>query len=193
MDLTNEVKEILGQPKSERLEYKAVLPPSRNVAQILSSFANTEGGFLILGITDDAKISGLSEDFLANTITQKALDLLSHQPDVAYQYVSYDNKKLYAIKVKKSDAIVSVEGRAYTRTGGKTSLLEPQSVIFKTGGFDRISETNEDLEKSKDRATFSKIKFIEHYQSILRIVDDLGNILYPESTNSPTENQEGKI
>lgn len=193
MDLTKEIKEIVGQPESQSLEYKAVLPPSRNVAQILSSFANTEGGFLILGITEDAKIRGLSEDFHANAITHKALDLLSPQPEVAYQYVSYDNKNLYAIKVKRSNAIVSVEGRVYTRIGAKTKLLEPQSIIFKNGGFDRISETNKDLENSKDTATYSKIKFVEHYQSILRIVDDLGDILYPESTNTPTKSQEGKI
>lgn len=193
MDLTKEVIELVGQPESQSLEYKAVLPPSRNVAQILSSFANTEGGFLILGITDNSKISGLSEDFHANAITHKALDLLSPQPKVAYQYVTYNNKKLYAIKVEKSDAIVSVEGRVYSRVGDRTRLLEPQSVIFKTGGFDRISKTNKTLEKSKDKATYSKIKFVEHYQSILKIVDDLGSILYPQSTNSPTKNQEGKI
>lgn len=193
MDLTKEIKNIVGQPENQSLEYKAVLPPSRNVAQILSSFANTEGGFLILGVTDDSKITGLSEDFHANAITHKALDLLTPQPKVTYQYVNYDNKKLYVIKVDKSDTIVSVEGKVYSRVGARTSLSEPQSIVFKIGGFDRISKTNKDLEKSKDKATYSKIKFVEHYQSILKIVDDLGNILYPENTNSPTNNQEGKI
>lgn len=193
MDLTKEVKEIVGQPESQSLEYKAVLPPSRNVAQILSSFANTDGGFLILGITDDSKITGLSEDFHANAITHKALDLLSPQPKVAYQYVSYDNKKLYAIKVEKSDVIVSVEGKVYSRVGAKTGLLDPQSVVFKAGGFQRISETNKNLELTKVKATYSKIKFIEHYQSILKIIDDLGKILYPKRTNEPTTNQEGKV
>ncbi|MEM6813082.1 MAG: ATP-binding protein [Bacteroidota bacterium] len=193
MDLTKEIEEIVGQPESQFLEYKAVLPPSRNVAQILSSFANTEGGFLILGITDDSKISGLSEDFHANAITHKALDLLSPKPKVAYQYVNYDNKKLYAIKVEKSNLIVSVEGKVYSRVGSRTTLVDQKTVVFKTDGYERISKTNNSLEQSKQNATFSKINFIQHYQSILKIIDDLGSILYPEDIFKPTKNQEGKI
>ena len=92
MDWIEEIKKIVGQPESQTLEYKAVLPPSRNVAQILCSFANTEGGFLILGVTDDSKINGLSEDFHANTITHKALDLLTPKPNIEYQYVQCQNR-----------------------------------------------------------------------------------------------------
>ncbi|AOW21226.1 AlbA family DNA-binding domain-containing protein [Urechidicola croceus] len=193
MDLIEEIQNIVGKPESQTLEYKAVLPPSRNVAQIISSFANTEGGFLILGVTDDSKITGLSEDFHANSITHKALDLLTPQPKVNYQYVNYDDKKLYVIKVDKSDAVVSVEGKIYIRERDRTKLSDPVSVTFNVGGYGRITNINNDLEQSKKIATYSKIKFIEHYQSILKIVDDLRNILYPESPENPTKNQEGKI
>lgn len=193
MDLLKEIQNIVGQPENQSLEYKAVLPPSRNVAQIISSFANTEGGFLILGVTDDLKITGLSEDFHANSITHKALDLLTPQPKVNYQYVNFEDKKLYVIKVDKSDTIVSVEGKIYIRERDKTKLSDPVSVSFKVGGYSRIIEINDNLEQSKKKATYSKIKFIEHYQSILKIVDDLRDILYPENPENPTKNQEGKI
>lgn len=73
MDITNEVAQIIGQEESSTLEYKAVLPPSRNIAQLISSFANTEGGYIILGVSDNLEINGLSEDFYANTITHKLL------------------------------------------------------------------------------------------------------------------------
>ena len=125
MDLLEEIQNIVGQPESQTLEYKAVLPPSRNVAQIISSFANTEGGFLILGVTDHSKIIGLSEDFHAYSITHKALDLLTPQPKVNYQYVNYGDKKLYVINVEKSDAIVSVEGKVFIRAGNRTKLSDP--------------------------------------------------------------------
>ena len=193
MDWIEDIKKMVGQPESQTLEYKAVLPPSRNVAQILCSFANTEGGFLILGVTDDSKINGLSEDFHANTITHKALDLLTPKPNIEYQYVSIEDKKLYAIKVDKSDSIVSVEGKAYIRKGDRTKLADPVTVNFNTGGYERIKQINSHLEKLKNDATYAKISFIEHYQSILKIVDDLGDILYPESPENVTTNQEGKI
>jgi hypothetical protein len=193
MDWIEEIKKIVGQPESQTLEYKAVLPPSRNVAQILCSFANTEGGFLILGVTDDSKINGLSEDFHANTITHKALDLLTPKPNIEYQYVSIEDKKLYAIKVDKSDSIISVEGKVYIRKGSRTNLEDPITVNFNVGGYEKIKLINSHLEELKSDATYAKISFIEHYQSILKIVDDLGDILYPENPENPTTNQEGKI
>ncbi|WP_299225656.1 helix-turn-helix domain-containing protein [uncultured Psychroserpens sp.] len=193
MDWKEEIKKIVGQPESQTLEYKAVLPPSRNVAQILCSFANTEGGYLILGVTDDSKINGLSEDFHANTITHKALDLLTPKPNIEYQYVNIEDKKLYAIKVDKSDSIISVEGKVYIRKGSRTNLEDPITVSFNVGGYEKIKLINSHLEELKSDATYAKISFIEHYQSILKIVDDLGDILYPENPENPTTNQEGKI
>ncbi len=197
MDITNEVKQLIGQAESANLEYKAVLPPSRSMAQIISSFANTEGGYLILGISDskDGKIevNGLSEDFHANTITHKALDILVPQPKVSYQYISFNGKKLYVIKVEKSHSPVSIEGKIYKRVGAAVKLTNPVEITFKTNGYVRIESINQQLETYKSHATNAKTKLIEHYQSILKIMDDLGQILYPESVYTPTSNQEGKV
>ena len=197
MDITNEVTQIIGQEESSTLEYKAVLPPSRNIAQLISSFANTDGGYIILGVSEDRKgnieINGLSEDFHANTITHKALDILSPRPQVYYQYVVYNGKKLYAIKIEKSDLSVAVEDKIYKRVGAKVQLSNPTEVQFNVNGYLRIKSINQQLEEYNKKATNSKSKLIEHYQSILKIIDDLGQMLYPIDANTPTINQEGKI
>jgi hypothetical protein len=193
MDITNEVVRIIGQAESSTLEYKAVLPPSKNIAQLISSFANADGGYIILGVSDDLEISGLSEDFHANAITHKALDLLSPQPQVYYQYVVYNGKKLYVIKIEKSDSLVAVEDKIYQRVGATVKLLNPSEIKFKSNGYFRIKIINQQLEEYKNKATNAKIKLVEHYQSILKIIDDLGQILYPIEPNTPTDNQEGKI
>ncbi|HEU5378254.1 MAG TPA: RNA-binding domain-containing protein [Ktedonobacteraceae bacterium] len=197
MDTTNEVKSLIGQPPSATLEYKAVLPPSRSMAQIIGSFANTEGGYLILGISADMdggiEVNGLSEDFYANTITHKALDILVPQPEVHYQYMSFNGKNLYIIRIEKSDSPVSVEGKIYKRADKKIKLINPTEITFKTNGYVKIENIHQQLEMYKSNATQAKTKLIEHYQSILKIIDDLGQILYPEGVNTPTSNQEGKI
>jgi len=193
MDITEEISKIIGRPGSLTLEYKAVLPPSRNVAQLISSFTNADGGFIVLGVSDNIEIVGLSADFHANTITHKALDLLSPQPQIHYQYVVYQGKKLYVIKVEKSEGDVSLEGKVYKRTGSKNILQNPPYIQFKQQGYSRIKEINTQLEAYKMQATNARIKLIEHYQSILKIMDDLGTLLYPEDTSRPTNNQEGKI
>jgi hypothetical protein len=193
MNITNEVLEIIGQPESFKLEYKSVLPPSRNIAQLISSFANTDGGYIILGVSDNLEINGLSEDFHANAITRKALDLLSPQPQVSYQYVAYRGKKLYAIKVDRSDSLIAVEEKIYQRVGSSVKLLNPTEIQFKLGGYSRIKNVSQQIEAYKKEATNAKTKLIEHYQSILKIIDDLGHMLYPIDPSEPTINQEGKI
>jgi hypothetical protein len=197
MDISNEIQKVIGQPESSTLEYKAVLPPSKNIAQLIAAFANSEGGYIVLGVSGNAsgkiEINGLSEDFHANTITHKALDLLTPIPVVSYQYVSHEGKKLYAIKIAKSDIPIAIEDKIYRRVGGSIKLLNPVNVNFSSNGYARIKALNLQLETYKSTSTNSQYKLIEHYQSILKISDDLSGILYPERPELPTEIQEGKI
>lgn len=197
MDITLEVRRIIEQSDSLKQEYIAVLPPSRNIAQMISSFANTDGGYIILGVIKkpdgDIDVIGLSEDFHANTITHKAMDLLTPSPSIHYQYVLYQGKKIYVIKVGKSDSSVAVEDKIYIRDGSIIKLENPTEVNFKTNGYPRIKIINLQLESYKECATSAKTSLIEHFQSILKIIDDLGQILYPTDVELPTSNQEGKI
>ena len=39
-----DITRIIGQAESQSLEYKAVLPPSKNIAQLICAFANADGG-----------------------------------------------------------------------------------------------------------------------------------------------------
>ncbi len=193
MDFEEEVSKIIGQPESSTLEYKAVLPPSKNIAQLIGAFANTEGGYIVLGVSDTLEINGLSEDFMANTITHRAIDLLSPKPIVNYQYIVFEGKKLYVIKVEKSSQPILLESKIYKRVGASSKLSNPIEVKFKPTGYARIKSINQQLETYKSSATDSKIKLLEHYQSILKIIDDLGQLLYPVDANTPTTNPEGKV
>lgn len=193
MKLEEEISQIIGQPEGLTLEYKSVLPPSKNIAQLISSFANSNGGYIVLGVTDNFEINGLSEDFHANTIVHKALDLLTPLPHVRYQYVLHKEKKLYVIKVDKSEIPISVEGRIYKRVGSTSILSNPAEVKFKFNAIEKISTFNTQLELIKKDSTNAKIKLIEHYQSILKIIDDLNIVLYPSGAGVITTNQEGKI
>lgn len=198
MELSNEIKLLLesNQAEGQELEYKAVLPPARSIGQIISSFANADGGILILGVNDMQdrfEVNGLSEDFNANSVIHKAIDLLTPKPDLNYQYVLFNGRKVYAIKVKKSNQPILIEGKTYTRKGTSILLNDPQRRENVPIGVPRIDELVVKIEDFRKSATSAKIKFIEHYQSVLNIISDLGGILYPSSILTPTENQEGKI
>lgn len=196
MDITKEVSEIIGQKESAQLEYKAVLPPSRSLGQLISSFANSKGGLIVLGVAETAAgidITGLSEDFYANSVIHKAIDLLSPKPEVHYQYVTHVGKRLYVIKIEPSKDTVLIEGKIYIRQVDKTVLKNPVVKEFKAKGYVRIKQLYQQFETFRPSASGAKSKFIDHFQSVLNIIDDVGNMLYPDSPNKPTKNQEGKI
>ncbi len=195
MNLQEQVEQVIGQPENQKLEYKAVLPPSKAIAQILCSFANTAGGLLILGVSEigGLKITGLSEDFRATSITHKAIDLLIPKPNIVYGYVQNSGKKLFAIKVEKSEDIVSVEGRVYKRVNTNIIQSNPTTNVFHPNGYQRIRQINISLSNLLSASTSSKVKLIEHYQSVLKLTDDLKSLLYPINPQQKTEMKEGKV
>ena len=195
MVIENEIAKLLEEKEGELIEFKAVLPPSRSIAQILCAFANTRGGSLVLGVDDSSGrvVTGLSKDFHANSVTQKAISLLSPQPVVTHKYVEHQGKSLYRIDVEKSGENVTVEGRSYVREGVRNVLTGAVVHQFRHNGYERISTLASKLESLSANATGAKSKFIGHLQSVLKITDDLAGILYPSSPTTPTSNQEGKI
>jgi hypothetical protein len=184
----------IGQPESELLEYKAVLPPAATIAQLVCAFANTKGGAVVLGVVEDGKgivINGLSDEFRAVQITRKAIDLLSPTPSVSYDYVVHQSARLFVIDVPKSNAEVSLGGKVYVRTGDRTTLKQSAPIKPLTEpGIERLSKALADDRKA---CTEARAKLLDHYESVLRILDDLAKLLYPKGSSVPTDNPEGKM
>jgi hypothetical protein len=194
MDIEKEVKELIGQPESVNLEYKAVLPPAATVARLICSFANTEGGFIVLGIAQDdgaLRFNGLSDEFHAVPITHKAVDLLSPRPIVNYQYVLRQGKRLFVIKVDKSDIPVVLGGREYVRVGDTSQLK--QGEVQKSIRDPKIERLSLSLKEQRKKSTGAKAKVLDHYLSVLNILDDLRDLLYPESSDKLTTVPEGRV
>jgi hypothetical protein len=194
MEIARDILDRIGQPESERLEYKAVLPPAATIAQLICSFANTNGGGIVLGIVENGKdilINGLSDEFRAVQITRKAIDLLSPTPEVSYDYVVHQSKRLFVIDVKKSDLEVSLGGKIYIRVGERTTLKQTGPVkAIRDASIARMSK---ELEEDRKSCTAARAKLLDHYESVLRILDDLAKLLYPKGSSVPTDNPEGKM
>ena len=194
MEIAQETLDRIGQPESEQLEYKAVLPPAATVAQLMCAFANTKGGAIVLGVVEDGKgilVNGLSDEFRADQIARKAIDLLSPAPSVSYAYVAHEGKRLFVIEVQKSSAEVSLGGKAYVRTGAHTTPKQAGPVKTITEpGINRLSKA---LKEDRKSCTEARAKLLDHYESVLRILDDLSKLLYPQGSSVPTDNPEGKM
>lgn len=194
MEIAQEILSRIGQPESELLEYKAVLPPAATVAQLISAFANANGGGIVLGVVESGQellVNGLSDDFRAVQITRKALDLLSPPPVVNYDYVVHQGKRLFVVTVAKSDSEVSLGGKVYVRVGTRTALkLAGPVKTIRDASLARVSKELADGRKS---CTAARAKLLDHYDSVLRILDDLAKLLYPSGSSVPTDNPDGKV
>jgi hypothetical protein len=184
----------IGQPESELLEYKAVLPPAATIAQLISAFANTKGGAIVLGVADQGSgitINGLSDEFRAVPITRKAIDLVTPTPAVSYDYVDHGGKRLFVIEVPQSSTEVSFGGKAFIRTGDSTRPKQatPVKPLTEPG----IEKLRKALADDRKACTEARAKLLDHYESVLRILDDLRHLLYPKGATVPTCNAEGKM
>lgn len=184
----------IGQPESELLEYKAVLPPAATIAQNVCAFANTKGGGIVMGVAEDGNaivINGLSDEFRAVPITRKAIDLLSPPPTVNYDYIVHDGKRLFVIEVPASSTEVSFGGKVYVRTGDRTT--PKQAALAKPLTEPGIEKLRKALADDRKACTEARAKLLDHYESVLRILDDLRKLLYPKGSSVPTDNPEGKM
>ena len=99
-----------------------------------------------------------------------------------YDYVVHQGKRLFVIEVKKSAAEVSLGGKVYVRVGDRTTLKQPVPVkaIQNTG----IARLSKELEEDRKSCTAARAKLLDHYESVLRILDDLAKLLYPKGRAS---------
>jgi len=170
----NEIKKIIGNKENEELEYKAVLPPSRTMAMLIASFANTKGGYIILGVTETPnshnKVVGLSQDFRAKEIIQKSQELLFPKPVIYYEYLIIENKQIFVVKVEKSTKDILYDNKKYLRSkNGELSSDKKGNHQSSTTYIDNLYK----VLNSTKRATGSFDSFKQHYLNIASILDDV--------------------
>lgn len=193
----DEILNLIGKPEGEHLEYKAVLPTSRSIGQLISAFANSNGGYIILGVSEkpgNIEVTGLSEDFFVQSIVHKAIDLLSPRPkNVEHEYFNIQSKKIYAIKVAKSKKLISIEGNTFIRVGDRTQLNKTPPKPPSRKEYLRVTKLRDKFDEYSEQYTEAMSKFIEHFRGVLNIITDLSQKLYPETPSTPTSLLEGKI
>lgn len=197
MNFSEKVIKLIGKPENDELEYKAVLPPARTIARIMSAFANSKGGILILGVAENSgeiRVTGLSTDFNVNGVVHRAIDLLTPKPTINYQYIIYGEKRIYAIQVNKSDAPVSIEGKIYTKDkNGIVYSVGAENESVQHTGIKEIDNIAARINELKLVSTNAKSRLMDHYQSVINIINDSNSLLCPDSISIQTTKQEGKI
>lgn len=123
-------KKIIAEGESETVEFKPRLPPNHIVAQVLAAFANTEGGILLIGVSDEGKILGLSDDEVEVTVDrlQKISSSLLPSP-IQIGVIGMQGKNVVYALVDKAPIyylpVMTSSGELYQRQSAKVVSVPP--------------------------------------------------------------------
>ena len=129
------LKDLIHTPESKTLEFKRDLSSPRPLLKTLVAFANSAGGRLVLGVTNDRQVSGVEnpldeEERLANLISDSITPRLV--PNV--ELVTVEGKTLLVVEVFLSGTrphFLKADGMAngvYVRLGSTNRQADAQLV-----------------------------------------------------------------
>lgn len=126
---SDEIIHLIKQTESRQIEFKSILPAFMAMAKLIAAFANSEGGYIIVGVNEKREIKGLHEDFQARTIVQKAIQVIAPTPKVEYDYIQTLGKTIFAIKVVQSSALLKIGENIYKRKGNSIVLESGEPFV----------------------------------------------------------------
>ena len=139
-----ELKDLIKE--REHVELKSSLSLINEIIEAVSAFSNTEGGKIIVGVSNNGKVLGVeigkgTIENLANTIAQNTDPKI--QPMIKVETI--DKKKVIIIEVKESlDKLVLSFGRPFKRVGKSSPKMSKDE-------YERLI-----LEKHKEKLQFDK-------------------------------------
>jgi hypothetical protein len=147
--------DLIAEGESQTVEFKRRFTSERIIARVLTSFANTNGGHLFIGLNDSGEPGGLSQPEVMGTLSRlkkMCSSLFSHPYWI--EEISLMGHRLIHIKVDKAPEhlrpITTADGKIYLRRG-------EQSIEVK-----HETRTSEDIVvKANKSATKNLSKHIE--------------------------------
>jgi ATP-dependent DNA helicase RecG len=115
-----ELRKLVTQPESEVLEFKVRLPDIMLLATIISAFANTNGGRLIIGVRGNGSIVGLDNLGHARLQIEQVLKIISPSIKVETETINIDGKSVLVVSVPKGDqSPYLAAGRVFQRVNDR--------------------------------------------------------------------------
>jgi len=124
---TEELIYLIQSGESEKLEFKE--REGKNIHHEIAAFANSDGGTILVGISDSGKIIGTNVKEAIEKITSSIQSAIP-PPQIHTQKISIDNKDILVITVEKSPTLCSIGGIVYIRAGTGVRPLSLQEIIM---------------------------------------------------------------
>ena len=143
----SELREILTQPESERLEFKSQIRDPRFAAEQLASLANSGGGLLVIGVRQPAGAVGVANPVEEQRLVETGRRLVNPEPPTDISVVTLDGKKLVVVRVAGPEPPYIGPGGAVARR-----LRDGRQVAFSGPDFRAAFAT-----RKSDQATIDEL------------------------------------
>ncbi|MDD4210559.1 MAG: putative DNA binding domain-containing protein, partial [Bacteroidales bacterium] len=123
------IENLLQQKEGVRLEFKAK-PNIDAIAKSITSFINTQGGDLVVGIDDNKNVLGIENAQQQSVTIQNALvELIKPTAPISVQVINYKKKEVILISVwEGAKKPYQYKGAIYNRIGQITKTTNPEKL-----------------------------------------------------------------
>jgi ATP-dependent DNA helicase RecG len=188
---------LVKQKESVTLEFKPGFSEPDRIVEVVCSFANSKGGFVLVGVSDDGTVKGL--DIGRQTVeglTNKIVDNTDPgiYPEIKVEKI--DNKEIILIEVSQSaNRPHTAFGRPFIRVGKNTKLMkqsEYEQLLLKRKNIAFDSQVCEDaglddLDMKFVRSFISKYELLNKTKiagNPLGLLESLGGVKNKKPTNA---------
>lgn len=127
---------LINQGESETVEFKTRLINEKSIAHSLIAFANSKGGHLFIGVSNEKHIIGLSDNDVIATKRriQKVCESLFIQGGFSINTYNLNNQKVVHVYVEPNpmnfDPVVNSEGQIFIRQGASDIKVSLEKRYF---------------------------------------------------------------
>jgi predicted HTH transcriptional regulator len=122
-----ELRSLLGRGESETLELKSSVPPPDQIAHILASMANTQGGLLAIGVKEPDRAVGANVH-RAKAMLEAAQRYMAPPLAASIEVLNLDGHPVVLATVPKTAHLVSASGGYYRRIGDRSRPLTAEEI-----------------------------------------------------------------
>ncbi len=125
---TAELKQLIKQGENNTTEFKERL--DQEAIETASAFANTSGGSILIGVSDEREITGITigKETLRN-MSNRISQVIDPRVMLEVESVAVEEKSVLLVHITESSIKpVSVKGICYKRVGNSNRVMSPQEI-----------------------------------------------------------------
>ncbi len=162
----SKIMELIKKGESQEIEFKSKVD---GLGKTLCAFLNTNNGIVLIGISEEGKIVGISKKDVEKI--ENIIDAIYPKVKLKVDLVKIDNKTVAVILVKKSERLHTYGNIAYVRVGTSERALGIDELYERAGEalLIKFDEITNDLASVKDIDFELVKKYLEERERVRKV------------------------